>query len=76
MKRKTIFDPHEIAAELPESYTRSAWRRLVELAFLGADIHITSDRRRAVILKIDGELGRSRLEQATERKEVNRRDAA
>lgn len=52
-----------------DAETSLLWRRIVGRARYGADIHITSDARRAVILKVDALLCRRRLENAIEAKE-------
>lgn len=57
--------------------TSLLWRRFVGRARYGRNIHITSDERRAVILKVDALVCRRLLENAIEAKEgKNDADAA
>jgi hypothetical protein len=58
-----------------DAATSLLWRRFVGRERYGTDIHITSDARRAVILKVDALLCRLRLQKASEAKEGARHDA-
>lgn len=60
-----------------DAETSLLWRRFVGRARYGRNIHIASDARRAVILKVDALLCRRLLENAIEAKEgKNDADAA
>jgi hypothetical protein len=53
-------------AKTLDAETSLAWRRMVRRARYGDDIHITSDKRRDVILKVDALLCALRLKHATQ----------
>jgi len=58
------------AHDLSADDLRQEWRQLLRRVRRGDDIHITSDKRRALLVRVDSELCRLRLEQATALKEV------